>query len=301
VVGKYLYKGSHAHDCRTHNTNGDPANFPQTPAPRHLLSQKLSDGFLGPWYPATNAGPNLGPRAMATDGHQLYVGGDFTTVNKVGQQAIARFTTSNNYPTPTPNAPSVKSAHGVVSISALAPVDLDDPHLAMELFRDGGAKPIARTVVRSLFWDQPTVHWHDSHTRPDTVHTYTVRAAPTSGAAASARSKAKSVTVACSKSRAVPAAIAHVKVARGGGHRRVQIQVCAAQVMRVVFEVRRGGKVLSSKVLAHAGAGNHLASLPIKNGVAHGTISARVVFSRSSHRKVADRKVYLPRRSKPHT
>ena len=110
VIGNYVYKGSHAHDCQENNTNGpvsnDPANFPQVPESqaRHLLSLNVSNGFLGPWYPFSDAGPNLGPRAMATDGTQLYVGGDFTTMNHVGQQGIARFTPTNDYPTPRPAA-----------------------------------------------------------------------------------------------------------------------------------------------------------------------------------------------------
>ena len=44
---------------------------------------------------------------MATDGSQLYVGGDFTKVNGVGQQGIARFTSTTDYPTPKPAAPIV--------------------------------------------------------------------------------------------------------------------------------------------------------------------------------------------------
>ena len=42
---------------------------------------------------------------MATDGTQLYVGGDFTEMNHVGQQGIARFTPTSDFPTPKPAAP----------------------------------------------------------------------------------------------------------------------------------------------------------------------------------------------------
>jgi hypothetical protein len=95
VVNGWLYKGSHAHDCAY-----APGGFPQVPNPdggwvtRHLLDQSLVDGSLGHWTPNTNQ-PNghepLGPGAMATDGTQLFVGGDFTTVNNLGQQGFARF------------------------------------------------------------------------------------------------------------------------------------------------------------------------------------------------------------------
>ena len=153
VVGDYLYKGSHAHNCQQTNTNHDPANFPQVPpgGARHLLSEKLSNGFLGPWYPLMNAGPDLGPRTMATDGQQLYVGGDFTTVNRTGQQGIARFRTTPDYPTPMSDAPVVTSVlPGRVTVSAKPPVDLDNPQLTMELFVAGTSHPIRSTVVTSL-------------------------------------------------------------------------------------------------------------------------------------------------------
>ena len=188
VVGDYLYKGSHAHDCESENTNGDPANFPQVPEnqARHLLSESISNGFLGPWYPFSNAGPNLGPRAMATDGSQLYVGGDFTTMNHVGQQGIARFTPAGDYPTPTPVTPvAVSAGPGRINVFAQAPVDLDDPDLTMELFRDAGATPIATTQVVSLFWKQAVVGWTDTGIASGSQHTYRVEAVETDGAGSS--------------------------------------------------------------------------------------------------------------------
>ncbi|HTW19116.1 MAG TPA: LamG-like jellyroll fold domain-containing protein [Mycobacteriales bacterium] len=203
VIGNYVYKGSHAHDCQENNTNGpvsdDPANFPQvdTNHARHLLSLNTSNGFLGPWYPFSNAGPNLGPRAMATDGTQLYVGGDFTTMNYVGQQGIARFTTTNDYPTPKPAQPvAVASGPGSINVYAQAPVDLDDVDLTMELFRDGGTTPIASQNVTSYFWQQPVVGFTDSGLQLGSQHTYKVEAVETYGTGSSPMSVASApVTV----------------------------------------------------------------------------------------------------------
>jgi fibronectin type 3 domain-containing protein len=176
VVGPFLYKGSHIHNCQWTNTNNDPDNFPQV-TNRHASSEYLTNGFLGPWYPDVNAGPNLGPRAMATDGSQLYMGGDFTTVNHIGQQSIARFTTNNDYPTPKPATPiAVPGGSGSVNVFAQAPVDLDDPDLTMELFRDGGSTAVATVNVHSLFWRQPVVGFTDSGLTPGTKHTYQVDA-----------------------------------------------------------------------------------------------------------------------------
>jgi fibronectin type 3 domain-containing protein len=204
VVGNFLYKGSHIHDCVSRNTNGDPDNFPQVPVNqnRHVTSEFISNGFLGPWYPDMNAGPNLGPRAMATDGTQLYVGGDFTSINHVSQQGIARFTTSNDYPTPKPATPlAVPSGTNSVNIFAQAPVDLDDPDLTLELFRDSGSTPIATANVHSLFWKQPVIGFTDSGLATGSQHSYRVQAIETNGTGSSPLSPASpKVTVGTSSS-----------------------------------------------------------------------------------------------------
>jgi hypothetical protein len=91
VIKDWLYKGSHAHDCAF-----APGGFPQvsnasgTVVTHHLLDQSLANGTIGHWTPDTN-GNHLGPRAMTTDGTQLFVGGDFTSVNRRLQQGFARF------------------------------------------------------------------------------------------------------------------------------------------------------------------------------------------------------------------
>jgi hypothetical protein len=198
VVGNYLYKGSHAHDCRSRNVNGDPDNFPQVPVNqgRHELSENLSNGFLGPWDPFSNAGKDLGPRAMATDGTQLYLGGDFTQMNHKGQQGIARFTPTSDFVTPKPLPPTATSTlSGTVTITATAPVDLDDSDLTLQLFRDGSSIPIASTNVHSLFWRQPVVTWTDTGLVSGSSHTYKVKAIETFGSGSSTFSTASSPVV----------------------------------------------------------------------------------------------------------
>jgi hypothetical protein len=95
-----LYKGSHAHDCSSSGGFG-----PIKPGwqPHHLLAENPVNGRLLPWgtsarsilqpIPDTNGGVRveLGPFAFATDGRQLFVGGDFTTVNAQPQEGLARF------------------------------------------------------------------------------------------------------------------------------------------------------------------------------------------------------------------
>jgi hypothetical protein len=170
VVGGMLYKGSHAHNC---SANGD---FPEQGRPWHLLVENLTNGRLGSWFPDTNGQP-LGPRTMATDGTQLWVGGDFTTVNNQPQQGITRFTAG---PDPNnPNRPSPPTAtspsRGTVRLTWPATLDDDDWDLVYRVYRDGGATPIYTSPpVRSTFWIRPTVTFNDTGLVPGSTHTYRV-------------------------------------------------------------------------------------------------------------------------------
>lgn len=190
VVGGWLYKGSHAHDCATQDPN-DPDAFPQVPesGARHLLSERLDNGNLGPFYANTNGGPNngLGPRAMATDGTSLWVGGQFTTVNNKPQAYFAKFSPTPDTTVPgRPLAPAgVSSTPGSVNVYVQAPVDIESPDIVVRLYRDNGTTPISTSdVVHSLFWRQPVVSFVDSGLVPGSVHTYRADAveAPHAGA-----------------------------------------------------------------------------------------------------------------------
>jgi hypothetical protein len=95
-----LYKGSHAHDC---SSAGGFGQIPPGWQAHHLLAENPVNGGLLPWgtsarsvpqpIPNTNGGvrSQLGPFAFTTDGRQLFVGGDFTTVNTRPQEGLARF------------------------------------------------------------------------------------------------------------------------------------------------------------------------------------------------------------------
>jgi large repetitive protein len=299
VVGSFLYKGSHEHNCREDNLNGDPNAFGQLlkSQSRHVSSEFLSNGFIGPWNPDMNAGPNLGPRTMATDGQQLYVGGDFTKVNGVGQQGVARFTATTDYPTPTPRAPQVSSPRtGVVVVTATPPVDPDDPDLVMELFRNGAPTPVASTAVESLFWRQPKVRWVLSGQRAGQTDRFRVRAVERYGTGASPLSTLTQVAVDCGRSEAVRAAIVAADVSRGRNHhRRVSVAVCSVNATGMRVEVRRGAQVLAHATVRHLHAGQVNTRLTIANKVPKGAIRAYVVFSRGARHKVEDRRLFLPR------
>ncbi len=182
VVGNWLYKGSHAHDCAF-----TPGGFPQadssggTEILHHLLDQSLTDGSLGHWNPVTNM-PNgsepLGPGIMATDGTQLFVGGDFTTVNNVGQQGLARFGPLPGTVKPgKPAAPTVVSTTaGVDSVTFTGVSSPDVGTLSYAIFRDKVTTPIATITATSWPWALPVLHYRDTAVAPGSVHTYRVQA-----------------------------------------------------------------------------------------------------------------------------
>jgi hypothetical protein len=208
VVNGFLFKGSHAHDC-AYLPGGFPQTSPETAW--HLLDQSLTDGTLGHWTPITDSGNKaqappglgaLGPHAMATDGSQLFVGGDFTTVNNKPQQGIAIFPPGLGSAAPAnpTTAPTVTSTSaGVDSVSFPATWSSDVGTLSYKIFRDGGSTPIATLTATS--WrepgEQPVLRYQDTGLAPGSSHTYTYQASD--GTHNTAKSPASSpVTVASS-------------------------------------------------------------------------------------------------------
>jgi hypothetical protein len=177
VVGNFLYKGSHAHNCSA------AGSFPEVTSigaqSRHLLSERLSDGSIGTWWPNTNANGQLGPNSMATDGQRLFVGGDFTTVNASPQQGFVIFEPNPDLTKPTkPAVPRVSSVTpGQVTVSWQAVTDIDDEHLVYRVYRDGGSTPIFTSApARSTFWILPRLSFVDTGLVPGSTHTYRVDA-----------------------------------------------------------------------------------------------------------------------------
>ncbi|HEY5357637.1 MAG TPA: LamG domain-containing protein [Streptosporangiaceae bacterium] len=198
VVHGYLFKGSHAHDCAY-----APGGFPQVNnnsggwVTHHLLDQSLVDGSIGHWTPTTD-GTTLGPRAMATDGNQLFVGGDFQNVNSKPQQGFAIFPTLPNsvYPSNPATAPTVTStSSGVDTVRFPAVSSMDIGTLNYQIFRDGGKTAIATLTATSWPWALPVLSYQDTGLVPGSTHTYTYAA--TDGTHLSGRSPSSaSVTVA---------------------------------------------------------------------------------------------------------
>ena len=213
VLGGQVYTGSHAHDCSA-DQSFDPNAFPEVGwskgLARHLLARSATTGQVSPWYPNTNGGTSggLGPRVLATDGTQVFVGGEFTTVNNVAQQGFARFSpaTASAVPAKPANPVAVPRPGGKVNVAVQVPIDLDDQDVIVRLYRTGVTAPIATKAVQSLFWRQPVVTFEDT-LGVGTAATYTADVVEANGPGASARSSASSSVTAVASLPAYPAAV----------------------------------------------------------------------------------------------
>ena len=201
VINGWLFKGSHAHDCAY-----APGGFPQLTGNgpgHHLLDQSLTDGTLGHWTPDVNGNP-LGPRTMATDGNQLFLGGDFTAVNGKQQQGFAIFPTKPDsvYPSNPTIAPTVTSTStGTDTVQFPAVSSADVGTLNYNIYRDGGKTPIATLTATSWPWALPVLTYQDNGLTPGSSHTYTYAA--TDGTHLSGQSPASASVVVASSSPAL--------------------------------------------------------------------------------------------------
>ncbi|MGO8884458.1 MAG: hypothetical protein ACLQI7_12270, partial [Streptosporangiaceae bacterium] len=211
IVDGRLYKGSHAHDCAY-----APGGFPQVNNPaggwitHHLLSQSLTDGTLGHWTPnTTSLNGGLGPRVMATDGSQLFVGGDFSEVNGQPQQGFVRFPAGPDTASPgRPAAPTaISHSKGATTVTFSAVSDPDVGRLHYAIYRDGGARPIATLNATSWPWALPVLHYRDTGLRVGSRHTYTVTVS--NGTSTSAASPASGSVIVSGKNppRSYPHAV----------------------------------------------------------------------------------------------
>ena len=207
VVGDLLYSGSHAHNCNdTPGGFGEQATDLANPRYYRLLAQTTQGQHtaIQYWFPSTNGGdPNipatrspskLGPRALASNGRYLWVGGQFTTVNNVPQEGLTRFAlTARTQPPSTPAAPTVQNGTpGQVTVSWRQVEDLDDSTVTYQLYR--GSTMVYQIRGTSVPWTAQTFSFTDSGLAQGTSVQYQVRAVDPHGTAG-ALSAATSVVV----------------------------------------------------------------------------------------------------------
>jgi hypothetical protein len=193
----WVFVGSHMHDCsgKLSGTAAVPGGPPQVPSRTwRLVVESQADGHVGHWFPGTNGNP-LGPKSMATDGNQLFVGGDFTMVNSKAQQGLTRFGGPPDTTVPSrPAAPGASTyCAGQVHVAFQNSNDIDDGKLTYNLYRDGGTAPIYSTQLTADPWENKVDSFTDP-VAPGSAHTY--KLSVTDGSNVTAKVSSPSVTVA---------------------------------------------------------------------------------------------------------
>ncbi|HZU92899.1 MAG TPA: LamG-like jellyroll fold domain-containing protein, partial [Microbacterium sp.] len=204
--GTNVYSTGHEHDCQT--AGGLPQAYPAPGNIRHAtvytaarkgtlttspsVNSIYADwgGYPAPaavnWYPdwttGTASGSGQAGWTVTGNGQYVVIGGEFPYVNSQRSQGIARFSTNpaggaKQAPRLSgtdwqPTAKSVQAESARVSINANW--DRDDRDITYELWRDGGAAPVATKVVSSTFWNTPPLTLTDSGLTPGASQTYRV-------------------------------------------------------------------------------------------------------------------------------
>lgn len=199
VYKRVLYAASHIHNCAT------MGGFPNQ-ARKHLTAQSVDAPELLGWLPDTNdgIGEPVGPRALTISSRGgrdfLWVGGEFTTVNGVPQQALTRFANTPDTGSPSLPAVSVSAPRaGEVRVSWRTSLDLDDSLLTYRVYRDGGSTPVHTTTGSSLFFSRPQLTFTDRNVVAGRTYSYRITATDGAGNT-SALSPAASVTAAAAAS-----------------------------------------------------------------------------------------------------
>lgn len=214
-----VYVVSHEHDCATVGAfAGGATNAAwyrstafSVAATGTLNAERLAkySNFAGQpsptqynWYPNLAAGSVTGmiQAAWSVTGNDQYVveGGEFPSVNGVGQQGLVRFAVPSVQPDKvgpviggaalTPSAVALSTSS--VRLSWTANYDLDDQNLNYSLMRsDRFPTPVYTTTAVSRFWDRPTMSFVDSGLTAGASYTYYLKVADPAG------NKASSVSV----------------------------------------------------------------------------------------------------------
>ncbi|PWJ56040.1 PKD repeat-containing protein [Quadrisphaera granulorum] len=233
-LGGVLYTAGHAHDCSA--MGGLPDLTPRQ-YQWALAATTAASGKLNPrnaygwaegtpantqlhWTPSFTAGTYTGQSQstwnVTGNGQYLLYGGEFPSVNGVGQQGIARFAVRSAAPNVqgpqgagdlTPSATSTYP--GQVRVTWRAAWDRDDKTLTYELLRGpaGNTTVVATTTASSEWWDRPPVALDDPSPLAG-AQLYRVRVTDPSG---------NTVTGAASSVTATTAASAYAQLVKTDG------------------------------------------------------------------------------------
>ena len=197
-----VYTVSHAHYCGT--VGGFPQTDPWSTNQRFAIAWSkdatgtISGDSLGyfnwtgtaspsiiNWFPELKPGTYTGQGQAGWNitGNSQYVviGGEFPTVNGVGQQGLVRFAVKPNAPskvgpklTGSKFMPSLVSlAAGTVRVAFPTNWDQDDQTLTYKVVRNSDlANPVYTTTADSTFWNRPTLGFTDTGLTPGVEYRY---------------------------------------------------------------------------------------------------------------------------------
>lgn len=208
-----VYTVSHAHYCGT--IGGFPQSDPWSTNQRHALAYTKAIGgtvthdalgyfdFGGnpspsmvTWYPDFTIGSFTGQSqaAWSVTGNSQYVvmGGEFPTVNGVGQQGLVRFpakTVQADKSAPvlagTKFMPTVKSlTANTAHVAFQANWDKDDKTLTYKVLRSGGGAnnvQVYTTTADSEYWNRPSLGFTDTGLTAGTTYSYRLYATDPAG------------------------------------------------------------------------------------------------------------------------
>ncbi|WP_421732521.1 alkaline phosphatase [Cellulomonas sp.] len=138
------------------------------------------------FWPTFTAGTytGLGQATWSVNGGGKYVvyGGEFLSVNGVGQQGLVRFATPDIAPNDqgpmlsgSATQPTAASrTTGTMQVSWPANWDKDNGELTYQVFRNNGATPVYSTTRPSRFWDMSRLSFSDTGLSNNTSYTYKV-------------------------------------------------------------------------------------------------------------------------------
>jgi hypothetical protein len=270
LLNGWLFNGSHMHDCQGLVAGGPPQ---QSNTWWHLTVESQVDGHIGYWFPNTNGKP-LGPKAMTTDGSQLFVGGDFTTVNNKAQQGLTRFggPPDTTFPKLPPPPAASSTVAGTVFVNWQTTTDLDDGALTYRVYRDGGTSALGSSSATASPWERRTLCYTDTVPSGST-HSYKVNA--TDGTNVGPKATSPSVTVA----GATPAYVSAVRSDGPGLYWR--LDESAGAMMVDSSGSCNAGLIRSGETLSQPGAvlGDSDAAVALAGGNGLGLISAANRFT----------------------
>ena len=203
MTGGFVYTAGHAHFCGSMG-----GGFPQPPSWRYQYAQAWTDAAGGEilndvlkaqfnWHGKAN-GPSLvawnpdmtlgtytgqyqaGWNVAGNNDYVVY-GGEFPTVNGVGQQGLVRFARRGLAPNKEgPRFPGgtfvprlVPTSSSTVRVSWVAGYDRDDYTLTYRVIRNGATgSPRFTTTANSMWWTLPAVGFVDTGLTPGATYSY---------------------------------------------------------------------------------------------------------------------------------